>query len=93
MEDEDTYYVQCNATAPDFAVTIGGVRFAVSGKDNVLPVGEDDDGNQVCISGTQDGGPDEDGNIFILGDTFLHNVVATFDVGANKIHLNERVPY
>jgi hypothetical protein len=65
-EDQDTFFVDCNATAPPFAVTIGGVEFSVSGKDNILPVGEDETGKQVCILGTQDGGPDEDGNIFIL---------------------------
>ncbi|EIN11164.1 acid protease [Punctularia strigosozonata HHB-11173 SS5] len=93
VEDEGTYYVDCNATAPDFAVTIGGVEFSVSGKDNILPIGADEKGKQLCISGTQDGGPDEDGNIFILGDTFLHNVVATFNIAANTISLTERKPY
>ncbi|KAF7795741.1 hypothetical protein EIP86_006908 [Pleurotus ostreatoroseus] len=63
--DEDTYFVDCNATAPAFSATIGGVEFAVDPKDQILPF-LDDTGNVVCISGTQDGGPAEDDNIFIL---------------------------
>lgn len=64
-EDEDTFFVQCNATAPSFSATIGGVEFAVDPKDQILP-SLDDNGNTICISGTQDGGPAEDDNIFIL---------------------------
>lgn len=65
VEDEDTFYVDCNATAPVFTAKIGGTEFALDPRDQILPF-FDDSGNVVCISGTQDGGPDEDGNIFIL---------------------------
>lgn len=65
VEDEDTFYVDCNAQAPSLSVTIGGVEFAVDPRDQILPF-LDENNNVVCISGTQDGGPDEDGNIFIL---------------------------
>lgn len=113
-EDEDTYYVDCDARAPSFKVKIGGVSFSVDGADNILPAGTDDKGNEVCISGTQDGGSSSDAdNIFILcvydicanfsningklhicrGDTFLHNVVATFNVKTNEITLTERAAY
>ena len=64
-EDEDLFYVDCDATAPAFSATIGGVEFKVDPKDQILPF-LDGDGNVVCISGTQDGGPAEGGNIFIL---------------------------
>jgi hypothetical protein len=66
VADEDTYYVNCNATAPAFSVVIGGKSFSIDGRDQVLPGGTDEKGNLLCISGTQDGGPDSDGNIFIL---------------------------
>lgn len=67
VKDEDTYYVDCNATVPAFSVTIGGTEFAIDGKDQILPAGTDDDGNVVCISGTQDGGSSSDAdNIFIM---------------------------
>ncbi|KAJ3540372.1 hypothetical protein NM688_g6233 [Phlebia brevispora] len=91
-EDEDTYFVDCDATAPAFSATIGGVEFTVDPKDQILPF-LDDTGNVVCISGTQDGGPAEADNIFILGDTFLHNVVATFNIAENNITISERVAY
>jgi hypothetical protein len=70
VEDEDTYYVDCNAKAPAFSVKIGGKSFAIDGRDNILPVGTDDDGKEVCISGTQNGGEASDDNIFILFVTF-----------------------
>lgn len=67
VEDEDTYYVDCNAKAPEFLVKIGSQTFSVDGRDQILPIGETDEhGREICISGTQDGGPATDGNIFVL---------------------------
>lgn len=66
-EDEDTYYVECNATVPAFAVEIGGQNFTIDAKDQILLVGTDDNGKELCISGTQDGGdPSDSSNIFIM---------------------------
>ncbi|KAJ6616971.1 acid protease [Mycena sp. CBHHK59/15] len=73
--DQGLYFVGCNATAPAFTVTIGGKKFPIDARDQILPAGTDDAGNAVCISGTQDGGADTVDNVFILGDVFLHNVV------------------
>ncbi|PSR76813.1 hypothetical protein PHLCEN_2v8194 [Hermanssonia centrifuga] len=92
VEDEDTYFVDCNAIAPTFSIKIGGQEFAVDGRDQIVP-SLDENNNLVCISGTQDGGPDEEGNFFVLGDVFLHNVVATFDISKNDITLTERASY
>ncbi|KAI0341432.1 acid protease [Trametopsis cervina] len=91
-EEEDLFFVDCNAKAPPFSAVIGGKSFAVDGRDNIIP-SLDSDGTLVCISGVQDGGPNEDGNIFVLGDVFLHNVVATFDITNNTITLHERTKY
>lgn len=88
VADEDTYYVDCDATAPAFAVTIGGVEFSVTAADVILPIGDGE-----CLSGIQDGGSVSDGNIFILGDVFLHNVVATFNLSSNVVTLTERTAY
>ncbi|EIN11173.1 hypothetical protein PUNSTDRAFT_50263 [Punctularia strigosozonata HHB-11173 SS5] len=66
FEDEETRYVDCTASAPEFAVTINSVQSSVSGKGNNLPPGADEKGKQLCISGTQDGAEEEDGEIFIL---------------------------
>lgn len=107
------FLVDCHARVPAFSVRIGGKNFVVDGRDQIIPAGEDEDGNIICITGTQDGGPDVPGNIFILcvsfsfsfqvgypadgmvcrGDTFLHNVVTTYNPVAGQITISERVPY
>ncbi|KAJ7824846.1 acid protease [Mycena leptocephala] len=93
--DPDTglYTVACNATVPDFAVTIGGKRFPIDKRDQILPTGTDANNNTVCITGTQDGGPDQPGTVFILGDVFLHNVVTTFNPVDGEVTLTQRAPY
>ncbi|KAJ7129914.1 acid protease [Mycena crocata] len=87
------YLVDCNATVPAFGVRIGGKTFTVDGRDQIIPAGTDDDGSIICITGTQDGGPDLAGDIFILGDVFLHNVVSTYNPIAGQITLTQRAPY
>jgi hypothetical protein len=92
--DFGLYVVVCTATVPEFTVNIGGVEFTVDPADNLLPLGiSDDDGNALCGSGTTDGGAPEAGNIFILGDTFLHNVVVTFNIETEEVTLTQREPY
>jgi hypothetical protein len=66
-EDQGAYFVNCNATVPAFQVQIGGQQFKIDGKDQILPVGVDDGGNEICISGTQNGGnPSNTTRVFIL---------------------------
>ncbi|KAJ7214524.1 acid protease [Mycena pura] len=91
--DVGLYLVACNATVPEFLVNIGGKSFSVDARDQVLPAGTDDEGNIICILGTQDGGPDVAADIFILGDTFLHNVVATFNPIEGQVTLTQRQKY
>jgi len=93
-EELGLYVVSCSATAPEFTVDIGGKTFTVDPADNLLPLGEnDEEGNPLCVSGTVDNGPVEAGNIFILGDTFLHNVVVTFNIETDEVTLTQRAPY
>ncbi|KAJ7033574.1 acid protease [Mycena alexandri] len=92
-EDFGLYVVACNATVPPLGVTIGGKTFTIDARDQIIPAGTDDEGNIICITGTQDGGPDAPENIFILGDTFLHNVVATFNPVAGEVTLTQRAKY
>jgi hypothetical protein len=93
-EELGLYVVTCSATVPEFTVNIGGKTFTVDPADNLLPLGENDaEGNPLCISGTVDNGPVEEGNIFILGDTFLHNVVVTFDIETEEVTLTQRQKY
>lgn len=76
VKDEDTYYVECDATVPSFEVVIGGKTFTIDGKDQISPAGTDSNGKELCISGTQDGGdPSDPDTVYIMGDVFLHNVV------------------
>ncbi|KAF7165780.1 hypothetical protein CNMCM5623_009859 [Aspergillus felis] len=83
-DDEGAYVVDCNAKAPVHGVTIGGSTFYINSTDMILPAGTDDSGNGTCISGINAGGNVGQG-IFVLGGTFLRNVVAVFDVGAAEM--------
>jgi hypothetical protein len=64
--DQDLYYVSCNATAPPFTVQIGGAKFSINPKDNIVPSGKDSDGNDLCTSGTQNGGDPSDPRKFYI---------------------------
>ncbi|KAJ6508181.1 acid protease [Mycena sanguinolenta] len=91
--DTGLYTVACNATVPDFGVTIAGKTFPINKRDQIIPTGKDANNNTVCITGTQDGGADQADAVFILGDVFLHNVVATFNPVDGEVTLTQRVPY
>lgn len=92
VEDDGAYIVDCNATAPSFGIIINGTTFFHNALDMILPAGTDEDGNEICISGVDDGG-DETGDVFILGDTFQKNVVTVFDVGAGVLKFAARENY
>jgi aspergillopepsin I len=81
---DGAYVVDCNATAPVHGVTIGGSTFYINSTDMILPSGTDNSGTRTCISGINAGGDVSQG-IFVLGGTFLRNVVAVFDVGAAEM--------
>ncbi|KAF2435580.1 acid protease, partial [Tothia fuscella] len=82
-EDSRTYFVHCNATAPRFGVTIGGQTFWINPNDLIQDA---DIGGKICMSGIQ---PGSDG-ISVLGDIFLKNVLAVFDVGAGEMRFAAR---
>ncbi|KAJ7794320.1 acid protease [Mycena olivaceomarginata] len=90
---DGSYYVDCAATAPPFNVTIGQKTFSIDPRDQVVWAGKDENGKSLCISGTQDGGPETTGSIFILGDVFLHSVVVTFDIEKNQMTFTQRQRY
>ena len=60
VADDDLYLVNCSATVPAFTVEIGGTKFSIDAKDNILPAGTNPDGNEVCMSGIQNGGDPSD---------------------------------
>lgn len=89
--DYGVYVVDCDALAPAFGVTISGETFVINPLDLIFPAGDD-----LCLSGIQNGTALEgsDGP-FILGDVFLKNVLAVFDLtpGDYQMHFSPRVYY
>jgi len=82
--DSGYYNVNCNATAPQTGVTIGGTTFFINATDLILP---NSDG--TCTSGIQDGGSGP----YILGDVFMTNAVVIFDVGAAQLRFAAHESY
>lgn len=79
----------CNAKAPDLSVRINGTDFVMNKMDLMITseAGRDPDTGR-CITAIQaSDGP------FILGDVFLKNVVAVFDVGAHQMRFAARTNY
>ncbi|KAK5160671.1 hypothetical protein LTS14_001683 [Recurvomyces mirabilis] len=78
-----SYENLCNAVPPSFAITIDGTDLWIS-SDELLMTGEagEDPETGGCFSGIQ---PSFDG-AYILGEVFLKNVVAAFDIGNSQMH-------
>ena len=71
------YFVDCAAIPPALSFLIGGTPFTINPEDLVVDVG-----NNACISGVQAARPDSPG---FLGDPFLKNVLAVFDIGNSQM--------
>ncbi|KAI9696907.1 MAG: hypothetical protein M1820_007982 [Bogoriella megaspora] len=81
-EDYELWNVDCNAIAPDLSLVIGGKTFTIYGADLVVQSTTSD----YCSSGVQEAiAP-----FGILGDVFLKNVVAVFDVGNSQMRFAAR---
>lgn len=78
------FTVECDAIPPTFGVDISGQTFFINAADMIA-----DTGQGVCLSGIQDGG----NTLTILGDVFLKNVLAVFDVGAAQMRFAAREFY
>ncbi|KAF8201944.1 aspartic peptidase domain-containing protein [Mycena galopus ATCC 62051] len=92
--DLSLYVAPCNATVPPFSVTIGGQAFSMDARDQLLTVTIDAQGDVACICGTQArGAQDISADFHLLGDSFLKNVVATFNPIAKEVTLTQRVSY
>lgn len=88
LSNQDAYFVDCNATPPTFEVKIAGTSFTVNPVDLIYQT-EVDQSTGLCLTGIQDGGSGP----YILGDVFLQNVVAVFDVGANEMRFAAHETY
>lgn len=76
------YSVACNAKAPWVAIKIDGVFFPIDKRD-MIQIDQDTAG--LCQLGiARSSAP------YFLGDTFLTNVVAVFDVGSSKLSFASR---
>ncbi|CAF1245984.1 unnamed protein product [Didymodactylos carnosus] len=78
------FTVPCDAIAPKFGVSIGRETFYINAKDLIF-----DNGDTTCVSGIVDGGEGP----YILGDVFLKNVLAVFDLGAMEMRFAARECY
>lgn len=78
--------MDCNATAPNFGVQINGTVFTINPEDMIL---NQIFGGEVCATGVSISAVD-DGGFNILGEVFLKNVVAIFDVGAGEMRFVAR---
>lgn len=83
------YVVDCDAIPPELGITIGGQTFYHNPSDLIFNTGLDN----VCLSGVNDGGALGQGNVYILGDPFLKNVLAVFDVGNSSMSFSSRIYY
>lgn len=83
------YTVPCNATPPELGVVIGGEVFYHNPADLIYELGVPGLPN-LCGSGIADGG---DVGPLILGDVFLKNVLAVFDVGESLMGFSSRMYY
>ena len=83
-QSQGAFFVDCDAKAPTFGVVIGGATFYINALDLVVY-----NGGGPCVSGIQDAGD----SFGILGDVFLKNVLAVYDVGASAMVFAARETY
>ncbi|MCJ1320011.1 hypothetical protein MMC15_005347 [Xylographa vitiligo] len=83
-KSQGAFFVDCDATAPAFGVVIGRATFNINPLDLILY-----NGGGPCLSGIQDAGD----SFGILGDVFLKNVLAVYDVGASAMIFAARENY
>ncbi|OAQ90787.1 aspartic-type endopeptidase [Purpureocillium lilacinum] len=79
------YFAPCNAIPPQFAIIISGVEFWINPAD-LMYQDLKDPLTGYCAVAIASGGAGP----YILGDVFLQNVVAVFDVGAAKMRFYSR---
>ena len=86
VPEQGGYFAPCDAAVPELSVVIGGHPFRISAADMLLQSQTiSSNGSTLCLVGVADGGEGP----YILGDTFLNNVVAVFDVGASEMRFAE----
>ncbi|KAK5125051.1 hypothetical protein LTR85_001242 [Meristemomyces frigidus] len=84
-ETDEVWLVDCDAKPPVFGVGVGGKIFYVNPLDLVLQYSE-----TQCISGIQ---PQFDSQFSVMGDVWMKNVIAVFDIGAEQMRFAARQYY
>lgn len=80
-----SYFAPCDAVPPSFAVVISGVEFWLNPADMIYRDLVDPMTGYCAVAITSGGsGP------YILGDVFLQNVVAVFDIGGAQMRFYRR---
>ncbi len=84
----DAYFTACNAVAPLVAVVLDKTLFYLNPvdliyRDMVDPL------TGLCMTGIANGGSGP----YILGDVFLQNVLATYDIGKAQMRFTGRQYY
>ncbi len=82
------YFTDCEATAPSVYITLDGIEFIINPADLINRELKDPETGS-CMTGIASGGTGP----FILGDTFMQNVVSVFDVGGARMHFIPRPFY
>ena len=82
------FLTTCDAVVPRVAVIIDSKPFYLNPEDLLLG-SMPDEVTGLCMTAFSDGA----GGPFILGDVFLKNVLAVFDVGENVLQFASRVYY
>ena len=80
IRSQGAFVVKCDAVPPKFGVVIGNETLYINPKDMILQ------GRTACVTGITIGGAGP----YILGDVFLKNVVAVFDIGASGMRFAAR---
>ena len=82
-------FAPCNATTPKVGLRIGDQTHYFSHEDLLRQSDRDRETGTLCVVGIQDPyvGP------YVLGISFLSNVVAVFDVGAKEMRFASRKAY
>ncbi|KAK6434660.1 hypothetical protein LTR95_009158 [Oleoguttula sp. CCFEE 5521] len=87
---DPTCYVPCHSIPPVFGVTIKKKVFYVNAQDMILQNGFDEETQMpVCISAVQANLK----GLTILGDSWMKNVLAVFDIGAEMMRFSAREFY
>ncbi|OQO04667.1 hypothetical protein B0A48_09589 [Cryoendolithus antarcticus] len=81
--------VSCNATAPEFALTIATHKFSIDSRDMIRR-----HASGACYSTVAPAPAPTDGlSLNFLGDAFMKNVVVVFDMGRNEMRFAERLDH